>query len=217
MIDSKFNKKTQKMKHLKRILVALVVAASTSYALAFDWKQLGSALGNSGLGDVVNNVIATDSITVKDVTGAWTYSGPAVSFQSDDLLKKAGGAAAAATVESKLAPYFERAGLDGMQLTFDGNGNVSMTLKGGRTINGTVAQGEKAGQLVFHFSRLGSKLGSITAYVTKGINLSIMMDVTKLRDLVSAIAKYTKNSTADTASTLLSQYNGIYAGVKLKK
>ncbi len=205
------------MKHLKLSLVALVVAVSSTGASAFDWTQLGSALGNTNLGSIVNSVISSDSITVEQITGQWTYSSPAVSFQSDDLLKKAGGAAVASTVESKLAPYYQRAGIDGMKMTFDGKGNVTILLKGGRTINGTVAQGEKAGQLVFNFSRLGSKYGNITAYVTKGTDLSIMMDVSKLRDLVSAIAKYTKNSTANTASTILSEYKGIYAGLKLSK
>ena len=140
-----------------------------------------------------------------------------MSFQSDDLLKKAGGAAVATTIENKLAPYYQRAGIDGMKLTFDGKGNVTMLLKNGRTVNGTVKQGAKAGQLLFNFSRLGTSYGNLTAYVTKGTDLSIMFDVSKLQGLVSAIAKYTKNSTATTASSLLSEYKGIYAGIKLIK
>ena len=204
------------MKHLKLILVALVAVSSLG-ASAFDWKQLGSALSSGSLGSVINNVISSDSITVADVTGEWTYSGPAVSFQSDDLLKKAGGAAVATTIENKLAPYYQRAGIEGMKLTFDGKGNVTMLLKNGRTVNGTVKQGEKAGQLLFNFSRLGTSYGNLTAYVTKGTDLSIMFDVSKLKGLVSAIAKYSKNSTATTASSLLSEYKGIYAGIKLSK
>ncbi|MGN1238998.1 MAG: lipocalin-like domain-containing protein [Muribaculaceae bacterium] len=205
------------MKHLKLILVAFAVAVCSTSASAFDWKQLGSALGNSNLGSVINSVISSDSITVADVTGEWTYSGPAVSFQSDDLLKKAGGAAMAATIENKLAPYYQRAGIEGMKMTFDGKGNVTMLLKSGRTLNGTVSQGEKAGQLVFNFSRLGSKYTNLTAQVTKGTDLSIMFDVSKLQGFVSAIATYTKNSTASTVSSLLSEYKGIYAGLKLSK
>ncbi|MGN1246114.1 MAG: lipocalin-like domain-containing protein [Muribaculaceae bacterium] len=206
------------MKQLKLMVVALVVAMGSLSASAFDWKQLGSALSSgSTLSNVINNVISTDSITVADVTGEWKYSGPAVSFKSDDLLKKAGGAAVAATVESKLAPYYQRAGIEGLKMTFDGKGNATMVLKNGRTLNGTVKQGEKAGQLVFNFSRLGSNFGNLTAYVSKGTDLSIMFDVSKLQGLVSAIAKYSKNSTANTASELLSQYKGIYAGIKLSK
>ena len=121
------------MKHFKLILVALVAVSSLG-ASAFDWKQLGSALSSGSLGSVINNVISSDSITVADVTGEWTYSGPAVSFQSDDLLKKAGGAAVATTIENKLAPYYQRAGIDSMKLTFDGKGNVTMLLKNGRTV-----------------------------------------------------------------------------------
>ena len=205
------------MKHMKLFFAALMALVACSSASAFDWKQLGSALGNSSIGNIVNNVISSDSITVAQITGAWSYSGPAVSFQSDDLLKKAGGAAVASTVESKLAPYYQRAGLEGLKMTFDGKGNVTLVFKSGRTLNGTVAQGEKAGQLVFNFSRLGSNFGNITDYVTLGTDLSILMDVSKLRDLVAAVAKYTKNSSAETASSLLNQYKGIYAGIKLSK
>lgn len=205
------------MKHLKLSLVAIVVAACSTTASAFDLSQLGSALGNSGLGNVINSVISSDSITVADVTGEWTYTSPAVSFKSDDLLKKAGGAAVASTVEGKLAPFYKRAGIDGLKMTFDGKGNVTILLKNGKTINGTVKQGASAGQLIFNLGRLGSSYTNITAYVTKGTDLSIMFDVSKLQSLVSAIAKYSNNSTAATVSSMLNSYKGIYAGLKLSK
>jgi hypothetical protein len=44
-----------------------------------------------------------------------------------------------------------------------------------------------------------------------------MFDVTKLNSFVSAVAKYSGNTTAGTVSSILNGYNGMYAGFKLKK
>ena len=208
------------MKIFKKItMMAVVIACSFTSSWAFDLSKLGSVIGNNanGIGSVINSVLSSDSITIADIKGAWTYCGPAVSFQSDNLLEKAGGAAAAATIESRLQPYYTKAGIDGLKLTFDGNGNVTALMKNGHTMNGTVKQGAKAGQLIFNFSRLGSKYANMTVYVTKGTELSIMLDVTKLQVFLSTIARYSGNSTADTVSGLLSNYKGIYAGFKMKK
>lgn len=206
------------MINFKKIaLVAAAVLAICANGYAFDLSKLSSALNKNNVSSLINGVISTDKVSVSDLTGTWTYSGPAVSFKSENLLEKAGGAAAATTIENKLAPYYKKAGLTGTTFTFDGNGNVTIKLGNGKSFTGTVTEGTTSGTLVFNFSKLGSKLGKVTAYVSKGTELSIMFDVTKLQALVSGIAKYSGNSSISTVSSLLSKYKGIYAGFKLKK
>ena len=45
------------------------------------------------------------------MTGTWTYSGSAVEFESDNLLMKAGGAAAATMAENKLNEQLSKVGI----------------------------------------------------------------------------------------------------------
>lgn len=202
----------------KILLVMAIVALGCNGASAFDWSQLGSALGgNSSIGNIVNSILSSDSVTVADLAGTWTYSGPAVAFESDNALEKAGGSAISATVESRLTPHYKKAGLEGMKMTFDGKGSMTVTLTNGRTLQGTVKQGAKAGQLIFNLSRLGSSYSDMTVHVTKGTSLSLMLDVSKLQSVVSAVASYSGNSTISSVSSLLSRYKGIYAGFKLTK
>lgn len=202
----------------KCVLAAVAVFAVSANGYAFDLSQLGSALGKSNVGDLVNSVISTDKVSVSDLQGTWTYSGPAVSFKSDNLLEKAGGAAAATTIQNKLTPYYNKAGLQNTKFTFDANGNVTVKLGNGKSFSGKVTQGKVDGTLIFNFSKINNnKLGNLTAYVTKGTELSIMFDVSKLQTLVSTIAKFSGQATLTSASKLLSSYKGVYAGFKMKK
>ena len=57
----------------------------------------------SGLQGLVEGVISKSDLTEADLIGSYKYSKPAVAFKSDDLLKKAGGAAAAGVI---LPPFF---------------------------------------------------------------------------------------------------------------
>ena len=59
----------------------------------------------SGLKGMVEGLISKSNLSEADLVGSWQYSAPAVAFQSDNLLQKAGGAAAAGVITEKLAPY----------------------------------------------------------------------------------------------------------------
>ena len=117
-----------------KLLVALLLAVVCTYNMSAqsldDLKNLlkgsmknteqssegSSSLGGT-LGSILGNVLGNDKITPADLVGSWKYSAPAVTFKSDNMLKKAGGAAASATIENKLKPYYTRAGVDHIVLT----------------------------------------------------------------------------------------------------
>lgn len=207
------------MKTVKTIFLAAALAFSCNQAAAFDWSTLSNAVKKAAGDDVANvvdNILKTDKIEVADLEGTWKSAGPAVSFKSENTLEKAGGVAAAATIESKLAPYYNKVGLENCTFTFTKEGAVTITLKNGKTITGTVTKGTTDGTMVFSFDKLG-KLGKLTAYVSKGTTLSIMFDASKLVKLVSAVAKVAGTSSLSTVSTLLNSYDGVYAGFKLDK
>lgn len=196
------------------LILASVVSVQAQTSSSVLDKLLG---GDSKVGSVVSNLLGTSKLSPADLQGTWAYSSPAVTFKSDNLLKKAGGAAASAAVESKLKPYYAKAGLDKMTLTVEADSTFSMKFKRG-SLSGTISTSSTEGMMTFHFKAAKINIGSMDAAVSKaGNNLTVTFDVSKLMTLVNTIAKVSGNSTLKGLNTMLQSYDGIQAGFKLSK
>ena len=217
------------MKLSRNIIIAVALLASVPTFASGDLKDLfnsvaagkSSSDNNSNplgsLGSVISNLTASSSFELADLQGTWDYQSPAVTFQSDNVIQKAGGAAAASTIEGKMAPYYEKAGITSLQLTVDTENNFTMKLKRG-SLKGTVSKDEQ-GNLEFNFSAFGKiKLGKVSAFATKsGNTLNLTFDVSKLISIVKSVSSVSGISSLNTISSLLSSYDGIYAGFKLNR
>ena len=198
---------------MKKLIVAaaLIAGSLTVPTYAFDLKDI---LGNAGTAveGLVGGLLTQSDITVQQMAGTWTATGSAVCFQSENFLKKAGGSAAASTIESKLDPYFKQYGLTGSVLTIDANGNFTLKVKG-ISLKGVVTK-RNDGNFDFAFTPFGkTKLGSIKAYVEKPVSgLNVMFDASKLKSLLSTIVGLTGNKLASTAGDLLKSYDGLCVG-----
>lgn len=222
------------MKKLLLILFLGIAASSLSAQSSFSLKDLlkgvssdststssgsslGEILGSGTVGSLVSNILGNDKISPADIVGTWNYSAPAVSFKSDNLLKKAGGAAAAATVESKLAPYYKTAGFDKMTLTVEADSTFTMKLAHG-TLSGTLSKSDKDGFMTFHFKAMKINIGTMDAAVSKaGSTLTITFDISKLMKLINTVSKISGNSTISGLNKLLQSYDGMQAGFRLLK
>lgn len=205
--------------NMKKFVVAsaVVIAALGFSVSAFDLSGILGSIGSkenigNALSGVVDGLLTQDDITVEQMAGTWTANGSAVAFQSDNLLKKAGGSAAASTIESKLDPYYKQLGLTGSTITIQTDGSFVMKVKG-MALKGNITKNSD-GSFNFAFTPFGNvKLGSIKTYVEKPLNgLNIMFDASKLKTLLSAIAGFTGNSLAKTAGSLLESYDGLLVG-----
>ena len=217
------------MKLTKNIIIVLALLTALPAMASGDLKDLlnsvtsgkSSSDNNSNplgsLGSVIANLTASSSFELADLQGTWDYQSPAVTFQSDNVIQKAGGAAAASTIEGKMAPYYEKAGITSLQLTVDAENNFTMKLKRG-SLKGTVSKDEQ-GNLEFNFSAFGKiKLGKVSAFATKsGNTLNLTFDVSKLISIVKSVSSVSGISSLNTISSLLSSYDGIYAGFKLNR
>ncbi len=176
----------------------------------------------SGLGDIIGNLISSDEVDIKQLTGTWKYSSPAVTFKSDNLLKKAGGAAASQTVEQKLASYYKIAGITNLTLTIanDSTFTINMrrsTLKGNIT---PITDKNSPNNFTLNFKMSGKiNLGKIDANIAKAgsSTMSLTFDISKLMTIVEKVGAITGNSSVQGVSKLLNGYDGINAGFKLKK
>lgn len=198
---------------MKKMIVAMAVAVAAmgSQASAFDLTGLLGSAGTAVSG-VVDGLLTQSDISVEQMAGTWTATGSAVCFQSENFLQKAGGAAAASTIESKLDPYYKQYGLTGSVLTVDSDGSFTLKVKG-ISLKGNITK-RSDGNFDFAFTPFGSfKLGSIKAYVEKPMSgLNVMFDATKLKSLMSTVAGLTGNSLAKTAGSLLDSYEGLCVG-----
>lgn len=207
------------MKSIKTILAIAAIMLSFSSAQAFDWESLKKTVTNvagEDAGNVIDNILKTDNLEVSDLEGTWKTSGPSVSFKSENVLEKAGGAAAASTIENKLKPFYQKAGLENATFRFTKEGELTITLKNGKELTGSIKKGTKEGTMILTLDKL-KKLGKLTTYVSKGTSLSIMFDATKLMKLVSSIASNSGSSSLTSITSLLNSYDGVYAGFKFDK
>ncbi len=201
------------MKRIKRIALSLIAAlAVAAPSMTASAQSLTDFLGN-----MLEGVFTKSELTVYDVCGQWTSTGSAVSFQSDNFLQKAGGLAAASMIENKINPYFEKLGLNNAVLTIEADS--MFTLKAKKfTLNGSLSSNGD-GTFMFNFKAIKMiPLGSIKAYVQKsGNNMDVMFDATKLKTLVTGIAKISGVKIANTAASLLDSYDGLCVGFKMNK
>lgn len=203
---------------MKRLKITLLVTVMTILSANMANAQgLGNLLGgNLGqtVGNLLEGVFSSSNITIADMQGEWTSDGPAVCFQGEGFLKKAGGAAAAATIESKLQSYYTKYGLTGAVLTVDEAGNFTLNCKSIK-LKGTITQKADAtpGVFEFDFNILGKKVAGVTTYVQKtSQTMDVMFDVTKLKKLISAVASAVKIDALTTITSLLDQYEGLCVG-----
>ena len=208
---------------MKKIFLALAIAAASlgTQTYAFDLKDVLGKVGDLGsAGDaitgLVDGIFTQSDITVEQMAGTWTATGSAVCFQSENFLQKAGGSAAASTIESKLDPYYKQYGLTGSVLTVKTDGSFTLKVKG-VSLSGTIVK-RSDGNFDFKFAAFGKvNIGSIKAYVEKPVSgLNVMFDASKLKTLLSTITSLTGNSLAKTAGSLLESYDGLCVGFAFK-
>ena len=206
---------------MKKFFMATLLFATLFTATsckAFDLKDiLGSKDLGSAVSGLVDGLLTQSDITIDQMVGTWTATGSAVTFQSENFLQKAGGAAAAGTIEGKLDPYFKQYGLTGSTMTIDKDGKFQLKVKG-VTLKGTITKNSDK-TFNFTFTALGAvSLGSIKTYVEKSTSgLNIMFDAKKLKNILSAVVGFTGNSLASTAAGLLDSYEGMCVGFKYTK
>ena len=210
------------MKFVRCLLIAGAIAAGSFNSDAQGLGDLLKGLGGSGngVGDMISNVIdgvfSKSDLTLQDLVGEYTTEGPAVTFKSDNFLQKAGGVAGAAAIESKLKPYYEKYGLMNMTLIVDEEANFTMKMKA-INLSGEITKNDSDGTFDFNFKVAGIKLGKFTAYIEKsGSTMKLMFDASKLKDIISAIAKFTGNSMASALGSILDSYEGACIGFKMK-
>ena len=168
------------------------------------------------LSGVAKAVVGDKATTQASLIGTWDYVGPDCQLKGDDILKNIGGETAGEEVEKKMAPIYEKAGLNTIQYTFNEDKTCSYTIKG-KKVEGTYEFDAEAKTVTIKAGKLGIKT---TAHiVTLGSNMSFVYDADKILSVVKTItgAASGLNASSSTVNKLLEQFNGMMVGFELKK
>ena len=188
-----------------------------SSVLGTDAESSSAAAGET-LENILGSILGTfgQSTSKTTIIGTWTYSKPAVQFESESLLAKAGGTVASAKIVQELEPYYKKIGISEgkMSITLKEDLTCSYTIKG-KTYNGTYTFDEATNKLQIS----GSLLSMPAAYVSvAGSQLSLTFDTTKLLAFAGAIGSVTgSGSTLASIAQIAQNYDGMKAGFLFTK
>lgn len=184
------------------------VVSNTGNATTDKNKNVGNLIGN-----LISSVTGNATTTQANLIGDWSYTAPAVQFESENLLTQAGGTALATKCETKLSQYYKVVGIKPgvLKFSFAEDGTCTYAI-GAKTLHGTYIFDSKT-KTVTITTATGQ---SVKSYVTiSGTNMALCFDGTKLLTLFNTIsARYQALSTV---SALASNYKGMKVGFKFKK
>lgn len=196
-----------------------ILSLSAAFVLAIASFTASAVNPLDALSGIVSNLTSTTNFQISDIVGTWEYQSPAVSFKSDDALSKIGGVAASTALEDKLKTYYTTAGLNTLVLTVNSDDTFSMKIKS-ISLTGTITKDDDSGNLTFNFSAFGKiSIGKVSAMAEKSAtnNLTLTFDVSRLITILDKVAEVAKIQSIQTLTSLLKNYDGLYAGARLKK
>ncbi len=196
-----------------------LATGSSSAPAASSGSGSGSSTAGNVLGSLLGGLIGNAvPVTEKSIVGTWVYKSPEVRFESENLLSKAGGEVAAASIEEKLVNIYSMIGIKAGESGFIFNEDKTCTIALGATsINGTYTLDVKS-----HEINIKSNTGLIKlkgqAYFGLG-TLSIIFDADKLLSIAQGVAAFTGKGggTLGTLSGVLGSYKGLMLGMELQK
>jgi hypothetical protein len=196
---------------LKSAFMGILLMAATNANAQINLSNLGKVV-SSELSSVISN---KNNATKESLVGTWSYSEPAVSFESNNLLKQAGGKIASNAIEKKLSSQFQKAGImpGKFQVKFAEDGTFTTYKNGTATTSGTYTLD---GQKIKLNYLQGTAAVTGYAQIQDG-NLSITFDSSKLLGVISKASKYAGSSTLSTISSLAGSYDGMRSGMAFSK
>jgi len=199
---------------MRKIQLSLVAVACMLLTSCGNMNQVLSAIQNGSVINAITSVIGLDKVSAQNLVGSWTYSGPGCAFTSENLLAKAGGEVAAAQIEEKIRPYYEKVGISASntQITFNQDGTFSSRIAG-TNFSGTYTFDEASQQI-----KLKGLLLSINCYTKREINgISILFEAKKLLTVLQTMSALSGRTDLQTIGDLSKQYDGVRVGFDMKR
>lgn len=202
---------------MKKMISAAIIAASLALAgCGFGTTGTGTSATNTTaqttealgglLGTILGNILG-GATNQQSLVGSWTYAGPKLVFESENILSQIGGQVLSNNIEQKLGTYLEKMGFKAGKsvLTLAGDGNCSLTL-GSKTLTGTYAYDANTNKMTMTGMFVTGQL-PCTVTVQSG-QLLMLFDADKLLSIASAVGSKSSSS----IGSILQSYSGLKLG-----
>ena len=192
------------------LLISAVGNAQSKTAATSENNKSTSVLGN------LWSKIAGSSLPLinKDLVGKWEFQGTACSFETENLLKKAGGAVVASQVESKFDDYCTKAGIRKGTANFTFNADNTYSAHLGLAKLSGKYQVNDSTQLVTMTYLFG--MGKLSAVAHKsGSNMQLLFDADSMLKLMKVISKFTDSTSVVVLGKVADMYDGMLLGFDL--
>ena len=206
---------------MKRIISIILMAGAFGLcSLTASAQSITDLLKKATSSETVKNVVesVTGTTFKVDVTGTWTYSGTAVKFESDDLLKSTAASLAAGQVEDKLDEYVQKVGIKAgtFSFTFKEDKTFTATVKG-KSFDGTYSLSEDYKTIALQFGKaIGLKPFNAAVSATSS-QLDLLFPADRLLELLEKLTSSSSNATLKTIGTIANQYDGMKLGLELTR
>lgn len=170
-------------------------------------QQTGAAM----VGSLLSNILGATT-TQQSLVGTWTYEGPKVVFESENILSQLGGQVVSNNLEQKFGAQLTKLGFSASKfhLTLNGDNTCQLTF-GSKTYPGTYTYDADTHKLVMT-GAFGMGQLSCTASIQLG-KLLLLFEADKLLSVATAVSAKGGN----TLSSLISNYKGLKLGWSMTK
>ncbi|HMM18957.1 MAG: DUF4923 family protein [Petrimonas sp.] len=160
------------------------------------------------------SLFANSSLSDKDLMGDWEYKGTACTFETENLLKKAGGAVVASQVERTFNEYCDKIGISEGKSGFVFKEDSSYTAKLGMLkLSGKYRLDAEKKVLSMSYMR---GLGRMTAHVHRsGSGLKLLFDADSFLQMMKTLSMFTKNNSVEILAAMADLYDGMLLGFDL--
>ena len=199
------------MKQRKKIAAA--VAGLLLATASVQAQSLSDIFSKENLNKVVNAVTGkTDKV---EMCGTWDYSGMACEFESENLLKKAGGAVAASAVEKELNEQCAKIGIVPGKFSFTFNADSTfVNTYGKKQYKGTYSYNAATQSVNLKYARI---IGFKAKTEVSVKDMTLLFNADKLLTLFTFFGSKSNSTLIKTASNLAKEYDGMLLGFELKK
>ena len=190
------------------VLITLLLVPTVNRA-----QSIKDLFNKDNISKVVNAV--TGHTETVDMTGTWRYTGSAIEFESENLLKKAGGTVAASAAEQKQDEQLAKVGIKEGQLSFTFNADSTfVSTLGKRKLNGTYSYDAGTQMLHLRYMKL-IPMNAKVNYTTQQMDL--LFEADKLLKLITFLSSKSSSATLKAISSLADSYDGMMLGYELKR
>lgn len=168
------------------------------------------------LGDAVGDIVGGLTKQGIDVTGTWVMSGSSCQFESDNLLKKAGGAVMADKLSDELDKLLEKIGIDKGDFSYTFNSDSTFTSKS-KLGNKKGSYSVNAEESTLTLKYIGGLMKSTCTVKTSADEIQMLYDADKLKELITNIAGKSNINALELLGSLMEQYDGCMLGFKFSR